>query len=296
MAGIGLHTGRPVRVVVRPASAEHGIWFRRIDVKDRDNLIPALYENVCDTQLCTKIANSAGTAVSTVEHLMAAFAGCGVTNVLVDVDGPELPIMDGSSRRFVREIMQAGIQLLDEPVRVLRILAPVSLTIGDAHAAIGPADTMEIDFSIEFADAAIGSQSRALGMANGAFLHELADCRTFCRSSDVEAMQVQGLALGGSYDNAIVVDGGDVLNPGGFRRADECVRHKMLDALGDLSLAGAPILGRYVGIRAGHGITNALLRKLFATPGAWELIEATPEMLRRLPGAGVTLSDLQQAV
>jgi UDP-3-O-[3-hydroxymyristoyl] N-acetylglucosamine deacetylase len=296
MAGIGLHTGHPVRVVVRPASAEYGIWFRRVDMNDCDNLIPALYENVCDTQLCTKIANAAGASVSTIEHLMAAFAGCGITNALVDVDGPELPIMDGSARRFVREIMQAGIQQLRQPARVLRILAPVQVTVGEAVAALVPADTMEIDFSIEFADTAIGAQSRRLGMANGAFVHELADCRTFCLQSEVDVMQSNGLALGGSYDNAIVVDGAKVLNPGGFRRVDECVRHKMLDALGDLSLAGAPILGRYTGIRAGHGITNALLRKLFATPGAFEMIEATPAMLRQLPGAGVTLSDLRLAV
>ncbi len=294
MAGIGLHTGRPVRVVVRPASAQYGIWFRRVDIHDRDNLVEAFYENVCDTQLCTKIANRSGVSVSTVEHLMAAFAGCGVSNVLVELDGPELPIMDGSARRFVREIIHAGILYLSEPARVLRILAPVSVSIGDAFAALVPAETMEIDFSIEFPDSAIGAQSRRLGMANGAFVHELADCRTFCRSSDVESMQAQGFALGGSFDNAIVVDGGQVLNPGGFRRADECVRHKMLDALGDLALAGAPILGRYTGIRAGHGITNALLRKLFATNGAFEMIEATAEILRRLPGAGVTLSDLQQ--
>lgn len=296
MAGIGLHTGRPVRVVVRPASAEHGIWFRRLDIRSGDNMIQALYENVCDTQLCTKIANAAGASVSTIEHLMAAFAGCGITNVLVDVDGPELPIMDGSARRFVREIIQAGIRHLDEPARVLRILAPVSVTIGDAVATLTPADTLEIDFSIDFSDTAIGAQSRRLGMANGAFVRELADCRTFCRQSEVNLMQANGLALGGSYDNAIVVDGARVLNPGGFRRVDECVRHKMLDALGDLSLAGAPVLGRYTGVRAGHSITNALLRKLFATPGAWEMVDATPEILQRLPGSGLNISDLKLAV
>lgn len=296
MTGTGLHSGRPVRVVVRPASAEHGIWFRRADIDDRDNLIHATYENVTDTQLCTRISNAAGVAVSTIEHLMAAFAGCGVSNALVDVYGPELPIMDGSARRFVREIIQAGVQRLDAPVRVLRVLAAVSVVIGDATASLTPADTTEIDFAIDFPDRAIGVQARRLGMANGAFIYELADCRTFCRRSDVEYMQAHGLALGGSLDNAIVVEGDRVLNPEGFRRADECVRHKMLDALGDLSLAGAPILGRYTGVRAGHGITNALLRKLFATPGAWEMIEATPEILHRLPGAGITASDLRQAV
>jgi UDP-3-O-[3-hydroxymyristoyl] N-acetylglucosamine deacetylase len=179
---------------------------------------------------------------------------------------------------------------------VLRILAPIRVEEDGVMAELSPSDTMEIDFRIDFPDAAIGAQSRRMGMANGAFLHELADCRTFCRRGDVEWMQANGLALGGSLDNAIVVDGDRVLNPEGFRRADECVRHKMLDALGDLSLAGMPILGRYTGVRAGHGITNALLRKLFATPGSYEIVEATPEILLHLPGAGVTLADLQQAV
>ncbi len=154
---------------------------------------------------------------------------------------------------------------------------------------------LSIDFAIDFPDAAIGRQARRLDMENGAFVHELGDCRTFCRREDVEAMQAHGLALGGSLDNAIVVEGDAVLNPGGLRRSDEFVRHKMLDALGDLALAGAPILGAYRGVKAGHGATNRLLRQLFATPGAWEIVTLDAEAARQLPGAGVGPADLRRA-
>jgi UDP-3-O-[3-hydroxymyristoyl] N-acetylglucosamine deacetylase len=166
---------------------------------------------------------------------------------------------------------------------------------GDVVAELSPAETLSIAFEIDFPDAAIGRQAQAMSMLNGAFVHELADCRTFCRRADVEAMQAHGLALGGSLDNAVVVEGDTVLNPGGFRRADECVRHKMLDALGDLALAGAPILGAYRGVKAGHGATNRLLRRLFATPGAWEEVTLDAAAARLLPGAGVGVADLRRA-
>jgi UDP-3-O-[3-hydroxymyristoyl] N-acetylglucosamine deacetylase len=181
------------------------------------------------------------------------------------------------------------------PHRAIRVLKPVRYEHGGVVAELVPADTLSIDFEIDFPDAAIGHQARALSMINGTFVHELADCRTFCRRVDVEAMQANGLARGGSLDNAVVVEGEKVLNPGGFRRADECVRHKMLDALGDLALAGAPILGAYRGIRAGHGATNRLLRRLFATPGAYEEVTLDAEAAAMLPGAGVGAADLRRA-
>ena len=162
-------------------------------------------------------------------------------------------------------------------------------------AELTPADTLSIDFEIDFADTAIGRQARALTMENGTFVHELADCRTFCRAEEVETMRAHGLALGGSLDNAVVVDGDRVLNPGGLRRSDEFVRHKMLDALGDLALAGAPILGAYRGVRAGHGATNRLLRQLYATPGSWEWVTLDAETAVHLPGAGVGRADLRRA-
>lgn len=290
--GTGLHSGRVVRMILRPASAEYGIWFRRTDVEGRDALIPARWDAVVDARLCTRIANSAGVEVSTIEHMMAALAGCGVQNALIEIDGPEVPILDGSSAPFVRGILSRGLRLLDAPVRVLRILDEVEVRDGEAWARLAPAETLEIDFTIDFADAAIGRQRKALSLGNGTFVRELSDSRTFCRRADVEAMRANGLALGGTYENAVVVDGDAVLSPGGLRHADEPVRHKMLDALGDLALAGAPILGRYTGHRAGHAMTNRLLRALFARPGAFRMTLGGPEVERRLPGAGLRHDDL----
>jgi UDP-3-O-[3-hydroxymyristoyl] N-acetylglucosamine deacetylase len=218
-----------------------------------------------------------------------------VTHAIIEIDGPEVPIMDGSALRFVQAILRAGLRNLGGAGRAIRILAPVREVQGDASAEIAPAPMLSIDFEIDFPDAAIGRQARALALVNGAFVHELSDCRTFCRHADIEAMRAAGLALGGSLDNAVVVEGDRVLNPGGFRRADECVRHKMLDAVGDLALAGAPILGAYRGVRAGHGLTNRLLRRLFATEGAWEEVHLDAETARRLPGAGLGGADLRRA-
>ncbi|MGB8622682.1 MAG: UDP-3-O-acyl-N-acetylglucosamine deacetylase [Paracoccaceae bacterium] len=292
-SGIGLHSGRPVRMTVHPASAEYGIWFRRTDVVGADAMIPALWDAVVPSRLCTKIVNRAGVSVSTVEHVMAALAGCGIQNALIEIDGPEVPILDGSSAAFVAGFMGRGLQQLDASSRALRILETVEVSDGFASARLDPADTLEIDFHIEFKDRAIGRQEKTLNMANGTFVRELCDSRTFCRQRDVEAMRANGLALGGSLENAVVVDGGEVLTPGGLRHDDEAVRHKMLDALGDLALAGAPILGRYTGLRAGHALTNRLLRTLFARPGAFRMETCDAVMARRLPGVGVRPADLR---
>ncbi len=293
-SGTGLHTGAPVTLRVCPAPAGHGIVFRRIDLPVAVADIPARWCNVVQTPLNTRIENDAQVSVATIEHLMAALSGCGIHNALVRIDGPEVPVMDGSSRTFVQGLLEAGVRDLGNPLDVIEIRETVEVRRGDAVARLSPATSLQIDFSIDFDDAAIGSQSRRLDMANGTFLRELADCRTFCRLSDVDAMQAQGLALGGTFDNAVVVDGDQVLSPGGLRRADEAVRHKMLDALGDLSTAGAPILGRYTGIRAGHALTNALLRELFDRPRAWRMVRATARIAARLPGAGVQITDLAE--
>lgn len=290
--GTGLHSGRPVRMTLHPASADTGIWFRRTDITDRDKMVPARYNAVTDTRLNTTISNGVGVTVSTIEHLMAAIAGTGLHNVLIDIDGPEVPIMDGSARRFVRDIHRAGLVTLGAGIAAIRILQPVRHEQGDVVAELLPHDGFAIDFTIDFPDAAIGRQQARMDMANGTFVRELADCRTFCRNADVEMMQSAGLALGGSLENAVVVEGDKVLNPEGFRRADECVRHKMLDSLGDLALAGKPIIGLYRAERAGHGPTNRLLRKLFATPEAYEVVTCSPEMVRGLPGFGLRAVDL----
>ena len=293
--GKGLHSGEPVRLTILPAAAEYGIWFARTDVLEGDNLIPARWDAVKRSPLCTKIQNSAGVEVSTVEHIMAALAGCGVHNAFIELDGPEVPIVDGSAAPFVRRIMQCGLQVLGAPVRAFEIMQTVSVIEGGATATLEPADTMYIDFQIDFDDAAIGSQRKSLRLNNGSFARELSDSRTFCRQVDVEAMQANGLALGGSSgENAVVFEGDKVLSPGGLRHPDEPVRHKMLDALGDLALAGAPIMGRYIGTRAGHSLTNTLLRKAFATPDAIRMVVCDSEMAQRLPGHGLVWDEIPQ--
>ena len=291
--GVGLHSGAPVRMTIHPASANYGIWFRRTDIDSLDPLVPARWDAVVSSRLCTLIANRAGTTVSTIEHIMAALAGTGIHNALIEIDGPEVPILDGSAAPFVAGIMARGLRELDVPVRALRILAPVEVRDGEAVARLEPAgDALEMRFDIDFSDRAIGRQSKQLVLANGAFVRELSDSRTFCRRADVETMQANGLALGGTFTNAVVVDGDRVLSPGGLRHADEPVRHKMLDALGDLALAGGPILGRYVGQRAGHALTNRLLRELFRHPEALRMVELGREAESFLPGAGLSMDDL----
>ncbi len=285
--GVGLHTGAGVRMDVLPAPAGHGIVFERSDLPTGINRIPALWNHVTPSKLCTLIDNDKGATVSTIEHIMAALAGTGIQNALIRIDGPEVPILDGSSAQFVAGILNAGIRDQDAPQRAIRVKRDVEYREGDAVARLSPADHLEIDFHIDFTDAAIGRQEKVLDMANGAFVRELMDSRTFCRQSDVDAMRANGLALGGTYMNAVVVDGDKVLTPGGLRHRDEPVRHKMLDAMGDLALAGAPLLARYTGNRAGHAMTNKLLRALFADPDAWEWVTCATDLECRLPGAGV---------
>jgi UDP-3-O-[3-hydroxymyristoyl] N-acetylglucosamine deacetylase len=279
-------------MVVNPASADYGIWFRRTDLAGVDPLIPARWDAVIPSRLCTLLGNAAGATVSTVEHVMAALAGCGIHNALIEIDGGEVPILDGSAEQFVKAFLARGLREQTAPVRAVQVLKAVEVRDGDAVARLDPSDMLEIDFRIDFADPAIGSQAKSLNMANGAFVRELCNSRTFCRQQDVDEMRARGLALGGTLDNALVIEGDRVLTPGGLRHEDEPVRHKMLDALGDLSLAGGPILGRYTGIRAGHALTNRLLRALFARPDSFRVIDCGVQAGQKLPGAGVVPADL----
>lgn len=291
--GVGLHSGKQVRMTVYPASAEYGIWFKRTDVSKADNLVAALWHQVERTPLCTRLRNSSDVTVSTVEHVMAALAGCGVHNALIELNGPEVPILDGSAADFVSAFLDVGIRDLMTPSRVIRIVKPVEVSDGPVVARLDPAPGFELRFHIDFEDKAIGDQSKGLSMANGTFVRELCDSRTFCRQSDVDAMRAAGLALGGTFLNAVVVDGAKVLSPGGFRHRDEAVRHKMLDAVGDLALAGGPIFGRYTGERAGHSMTNTLLRALFADPSNYVVETCSEDMAARLPGSGLHRADLR---
>lgn len=293
--GVGLHSGEVVRLTILPAPANRGIVFRRIDCDLRSCEIPARWDLVRQSPLCTLLENAHGVSVSTVEHIMAALSGCGVHNAVIEVTGPEVPILDGSSAKFVQGILSTGLRRQGAPVRALRVLKPVEVLKGDAMARLLPNDTLLLEFAIEFQDAAIGRQKKMLNMSNGSFVRELSTARTFCRQADVDAMRANGLALGGNPgENAVVFDGDRVLSPGGLRQPDEPVRHKMLDALGDLALAGMPILGHYQGLRAGHAVTNDLLRALFAQPDAFEIVTCDDEMAARLPGAGVHWDEIPE--
>jgi UDP-3-O-[3-hydroxymyristoyl] N-acetylglucosamine deacetylase len=290
--GLGLHSGQPVCMTVRPAAADTGIRFRRTDILSGDAVIPACWDAVVPSKLCTLVANASGASVSTIEHIMAALAGCAIHNAEIEIDGPEVPILDGSAVPFVERFIEAGLTEQAAPVRAIRVLKPVEVRDGEAMARLTPSDMLEIDFRIDFTETAIGHQEKRLNMANGAFVRELCDSRTFCLQSDVNRMRANGLALGGTLENAVVFEDGQVLSPGGLRHADEPVRHKMLDALGDLSLAGGPILGRYTGIRAGHALTNRLLRALFADPDAFAYVDCGTVTGCKLPGMGVEAADL----
>ncbi|HPD91771.1 MAG: UDP-3-O-acyl-N-acetylglucosamine deacetylase [Rhodobacter sp.] len=295
--GVALHSGEPVHLCVHPAAADTGIVFDRTDLGGplagrRVAVEPAA---LIEATLCTRIGNAEGVTVSTIEHLMAALAGCGIHNARIELDGPEVPILDGSARPFVAAFVAVGTRSLGAPLRAIRVLRPVEVRMGEAWARLEPADRLSIAFEIDFPDAAIGHQQLELELCNGTFVRELSDCRTFCRQADVDFMRENGLALGGTYENAVVVAGPDVLSPGGLRRANEPVRHKMLDAMGDLAVAGAPILGRYVGHRAGHTLTGRLVRALLADPQAWDWVTVDGEQAHSLPGAGVCAEDLAPA-
>ncbi len=275
LSGVGVHSGQPATATILPAPCDTGVRFIRIDIGDRNNLIDARFDTVTDTALCTCIGNDDGVKVSTIEHLMAALAGCGIDNALIEVDGPEVPIMDGSSEPFLTALLAAGTIEQDEPLRAIRILKPVTVHLGDKTAELLPADHFEIEYDIDFTDEAIGKQRRVERFTGDAFIRDYANSRTFCTLSDVEALRKIGFARGGTLQNAIVVDKGRVLNREGLRHRDEFVRHKMLDAVGDLALAGMPVIGRYRGVRAGHDMTNRLLHALFADLSAWRYEEVT---------------------
>lgn len=296
-SGVALHSGATVSLSVRPAPADTGIVFERTDLAPprAARRIAVSVAALVETSLCTRLGNAHGVTVSTVEHLLAALAGCGIHNALVTLDGPEIPILDGSARPFVEAFLRVGIRRLRAPLSAIRVRRPVEVGGSGAWARLEPADEPSMAFEIDFPDAAIGRQFLDLPLRNGAVLRELSDSRTFCRQADVEAMRAQGLALGGSYQNAVVVAGARVLTPGGLRHPDEPVRHKMLDAVGDLAVAGAPMLARYTGYRAGHALTGRLLRALFADPAAFERILVDAGTAARLPGIGTGDTDLNAA-
>ncbi len=278
IAGVGVHTGDRVRLAVRPAPVGTGIVFVRTDIKDRDNRIPVSGEAVVDARLNTMIENAAGVRLSTIEHLMAAFSALGVSNAVVEVDGPELPILDGSALQFVQLLDRAGFRRQEAPVRYIEILEPVRVQEGDKTAALLPCDRYEMRFEIDFDTPVIGNQVVDFVVDEETFRTEIMAARTFGFAHEVEALRRAGLARGGSLENAVVIDGDQILNPGGLRMEREFVRHKALDAIGDLYVLGAPLLGRYEGFKAGHAINNRLVRELLANRQAWREVTRVPEM------------------
>ncbi len=271
-AGVGVHSGAHVRMALSPAPVDTGIVFVRTDVRTVDNVIRAHADSVHDTRNCTTIRNNSGVELGTVEHLLSACAGLGVDNLIVEIDGPEVPILDGSSAPFVQTLLNAGIKQQHTGQRVIRILEPIEVRMGSKSAALLPSDGFEgldIDVTIRFADAAIGEQRRRVHLTPETFLSEIADARTFGFLADAEAMRAAGLGRGASIANTLVVDSGRVVNPEGLRFDDEFVRHKMLDAVGDLAMAGAPICGRFVADQPGHALNAWLVRALLDTPDAW---------------------------
>ena len=280
-AGVGLHSGERVRVSIRPAQAGSGIVFVRTDIAG-DNRIPVTAAAVTQSRLCTVISNAAGVTVATIEHLMAALAALEVDNAVIELDGPEVPIMDGSALPFVQLLDRAGRRRQDVERQFIEILETIEVVDGDKVVRLSPCDQFEMAFEIEFQAKVIGRQRVDLAVTEQSFRDELADCRTFGFLNDVQALREAGLALGGSLENAVVIDGERVLNPEGLRRADEFVRHKALDAVGDLYVLGAPLLGRFEGVCAGHVLNNLLCRALLARPRAWRMQPASAVALARV--------------
>jgi UDP-3-O-[3-hydroxymyristoyl] N-acetylglucosamine deacetylase len=276
-AGVGLHTGRHVRVAIVPAGGDHGFTFVRTDLGG-DNRIALSAQAVVQTTLGTVIGNAAGATVSTIEHLMAALSALSIDNATIEVDGPEIPILDGSAQPFVQLLEHAGRRRQETPRRYIEVLAPVEVLDGDKRAALLPCERFEMAFAIDFPTAAIGHQEIDLVIDEASFRDQLSDCRTFGFLHEVEALRRAGLARGGSLDNAVVIDGDVILNPEGLRRPDEFVRHKALDAVGDLYVLGRPVLARFEGLRAGHGINNAVVRALLARPWAWREASFAPRL------------------
>lgn len=279
--GIGLHSGAKVSMTLAPAEADTGVVFVRTDVLAQGGAperaeIAANWRHVADTRMCTVLANEQGTRLSTVEHLMAALAGCEVDNLRIEIDGPEIPVMDGSAAPFVFLIECAGTMEQSATRRTIEVLKPVSFGDDRRHATLEPADGFSLAFEIDFESQAIRRQECTVAFDPHSFRAEIARARTFGFIHEIEALRAAGLAKGGSLDNAVVVSGDRVLNDDGLRYADEFVRHKLLDAVGDLALAGAPLIGHYTGARCGHHHNNKLLHQLFADDSAWRWTTLEP--------------------
>jgi UDP-3-O-[3-hydroxymyristoyl] N-acetylglucosamine deacetylase len=267
--GVGVHTNQRVAMTLMPAAPNTGIVFRRVDLGADAPEVKAIHANVIDSRLCTVIGTGPRARIGTIEHLMAAFSGLGVDNAIVEIDADEVPVMDGSAAPFVFLIECAGLVTQAAPRQAIKVLKPVVIEDGDRRVAVRPAVEFSLDCRIDYAHPMLGEQRVHFRPNPGTFKAELSRARTFCLEEDVTRMREAGLAKGGSLDNAVVVGKTRVLNDGGLRYDNECVRHKALDCLGDLYLAGAPILGAVESVRAGHALNHRLLTALLGDPAAW---------------------------
>ena len=270
--GLGLHSGKRSRITLRPCDDATGIFFKRKDVAEQQSLIAARWHRVTDTTLSTNLSNSHGITVSTVEHLLAALRLCGIDNLEIEVDGPEIPIMDGSAMPFVETLTCIGTRGIDEPKKAIWIHKAIEVRDGDRYALFLPDTQSRVTVSIDFREAAIGAQTLSVNIDDPGLIKSIAPARTFGILSEIDKLHERGLALGGSLNNAVVVDGDSIVNPGGLRFADEFVRHKVLDAIGDLSLIGAPVIGHYHAYKSGHLLNKLLTCKLLGDKSAWTYI------------------------
>ncbi len=283
LSGVGLHSGAETILRILPSDAGTGLVFRRVDVTDRDNMVPARWDCVVDTRLCTMVANDAGVSVGTIEHLMAALSASGVDNAIIELDAPEVPIMDGSSVDFIDAIRTVGLKTQTAPRRAIKILKEVSVVDGDKIVTLKPGVGSRFKAGIEFSHPSIGAQGFEIELFSGDFESKIANARTFGFAHEVKALRAMGLALGGSIENAIVLDDKTIMNPEGLRHADEFARHKVLDAVGDIYIAGGPMIGHYEATKPGHNMNNRILHALFADDTNWEWVDLYMDTASDLP-------------
>ena len=269
--GIGLHSGKKVKITVEPAKVNNGIKFIRTDLT-KDNIVPALWSNVSSTNLCTTISNEKGVSVSTIEHLMSSLSGMHIDNANILINNLEVPIMDGSSLPFVEELENSGMEIQEIPRKIISVKKEIFVSNNDSYAKITPNKQFSIDFEIDFESQLVSKQACQLQLINGNYKTDVSSARTFGFEKDVDYLQANGLALGGSLDNAVVVGEKNILNKEGLRFNDEFVRHKILDSIGDLYLAGKPIQGYFYGSKSGHFLNNQLLRELFSDKSNFDII------------------------
>jgi len=271
-SGVGLHSGKVIKICVKPSEPDTGIVFKRVDLKE-NNLIYPNFMNVSSTALCTTISNSYGAKVSTIEHLMGALFGLGIDNALVEIDNEEVPILDGSAKMFINEILSVGLESSTKPIKIIKINRKVEFKNGDKFISIEPSKlSLDIDFQLKYQNQIIGNQRNKINVYEDN-LEEIFNSRTFCLYEDIEAIKKKGLAKGGSLENAIVIKGENILNPDGLRNSKEFVNHKILDCIGDLFTSGYRMIASVNCSQGGHSMTNSLLRKVFENKDNFSIIE-----------------------